>query len=286
MPVDMKGSGLVATSNYVFPYQEIFEFGNGALQVKSACNNVTMQNVIADVGYRVLEVKSGPVTSLLVERVTATGLTRGLLRIGNSSRGGIIRAVGAVGTVVDTDADMPCGFKFEDKASDFLLERVVARNFQQRLAPDKYWNGDGFSTERDNDGFIFRQCEAHDNSDGGFDLKSTNTRLEDCTASGNARNFRFWSSAKATTLTSINPVMRGGIGGKAHFGVYGASGTTVEITIDKVVARGPGPLFSVENGPVRIIVGDHDIQGVDKLLSTARGGTAQIFWKTGAPKTW
>lgn len=58
-----------------------------------------------------------------------------------------------------------------------------------------YWNGDGFVSEGNTVGLIFRRCIALNNEDGGFDLKQatgSTTILQDCVAVGNSRNFRFW----------------------------------------------------------------------------------------------
>lgn len=285
--VDMNGGTIRPNGNgWTFPFRSIRNFGNGAVQIAAPIDRLTIANLVADTGYRLLESRVGPTTNLLVERVTATNLTRGFLRIGGTCRDGVLRAVGAVGTVVTKETDLPCGFAFEGDAAGYLLEQVVARNFQMVRAPDQYWNGDGFSTERGNVDFVFRQCEAHDCTDGGFDLKSTRTRLEDCTGTGNGRNFRFWSPVTATRLTSISPVHRGGVGAAAHVGVYGGPDTVVEIQIDHLVARGSGSLFSVENGPVRIIVGSHDISDMTPSLRAVNGGVAEVIWKSGPPTGW
>src|SRR3546814_3867556 len=84
--------------------------------------------------------------------------------------------------------DLPVGIGFADTAHDFRVERCFMRHFQWKRRDNQYWNGDGFSTERGNARFQFRQCAAWDNSDGGFDLKSTETLLDDCTSGRNARN--------------------------------------------------------------------------------------------------
>ena len=65
---------------------------------------------------------------------------------------------------------------------------------------DKYWNGDGFSTENRCTGIVYTRCFAADNTDGGWDVKSEDPVLIDCVAIGNKRNFRFWSRPGPATL--------------------------------------------------------------------------------------
>src|SRR3546814_3808478 len=86
--------------------------------------------------------------------------------------------------------DLPVGIGFADTAHDFRVERCFMRHFQWKRRDNQYWNGGGFSTERGHARFLFCQCGAWDNSAGGFDLKSTESLLDDCTSGRNARNFR------------------------------------------------------------------------------------------------
>src|SRR3546814_9737605 len=83
--------------------------------------------------------------------------------------------------------NLPVGIGFADTAHDFRVERCSMRGFRWDRGEGKYWNGDGFSTERGNARIMFRQCAAWDNSDGGFDLKSTESLLDDCISGRNAR---------------------------------------------------------------------------------------------------
>src|SRR3546814_7214916 len=55
--------------------------------------------------------------------------------------------------------DLPVGIGFADTAHDFRVERCFMRHFQWKRRDNQYWNGDGFSTERGNARFLFRQCE-------------------------------------------------------------------------------------------------------------------------------
>ncbi|MEK3883346.1 cadherin-like beta sandwich domain-containing protein [Paenibacillus sp. PL2-23] len=66
-----------------------------------------------------------------------------------------------------------------------------------------YWNGDSFVSEWNADNITYNRCKAFDNTDGGWDVKATNTYLNDCVALGNKRGFRFWSTGEAVMNNCI-----------------------------------------------------------------------------------
>ena len=265
------------------------DIGNGLVRVAGPVTGLELRDIDVERVYRVLENTAAggedgdaSFTGLVMERVTARQVIRGLVRIRYDSHGGVIRDVSATGTVM-TD-NLPCGIAFSDTAHDFTLERCIMRGFRMQLPPQRYWNGDGFSTEKGNYGFRFLRCEAYDNTDGGFDLKSTGTFLDGCIAGGNKRNYRFWSTADAHVLTSLTPVHHGGIGDCAHIHVEGSTGATLHIAHLIVRSDTPQTLVSVENGPARIIIDSHDIVSPRGTPLFRGPAGAQLIWKTGAPK--
>lgn len=78
---------------------------------------------------------------------------------------------------------------------DFELIDCVSNNNYMEVKGG-YWNGDGFVAEWMSKNLKYTRCTALNNTDGGWDDKSTNPVLEDCVAIGNKRNFRFWSDYK------------------------------------------------------------------------------------------
>jgi hypothetical protein len=111
--------------------------------------------------------------------------------------------------------------------------------FRMVSRPGQYTNGDGIAAEWPVRNLQITNVEANDNSDAGFDLKSSQTRLDRLTASRNSRNYRFWGEASAGRLTSIDPR-------NAHVWV-GKRGT---VRIDHLVARSRNkvPLLRLEAG--------------------------------------
>lgn len=286
---DARGTeGRRADNGSILRSLRIGNVGNGLLRIDRPVANLRMEDVDVRGAYRVIEnlprrgLADASFVGLIVDDVRAVDLQRGFARIGSNSRGGRFSDIVASGTV--HNEDIPCGMMFEGRAHDFELRRCVMRGFRMNLPGTAYQNGDGFSTERGNYGFRFLNCEAYDNSDGGFDLKSTGTFLDGCISGGNKYNYRFWSPVQAHVLTSLTPV-RGPR--RAEFGHFSLTGEPpVEIHIARLVIRSsvPAPLFTVHRGRVRVVIDSHDIRtppGTPMLIGEGQG---DIVWRSGPPR--
>jgi len=274
------------------------DVGNGLVVLDRPTSGVVMDDVRVDGGYRVIENTgidraAAGVVGLRVSNVTATNLRRGFARIRYDSRDGIFSDVTASGVLTTGAHDLPCGIAIADDASDFRFERCTMRGFQWKRNDRQYWNGDGFSAERGNRRLVFRSCAAWDNSDGGFDLKASDSMLDDCISGRNARNYRLWSSINASRLTSIEPNKVGGIGDTVHFALMGAKapgGAPIVIRIAHLVVKSAHgwPIFDVHDGPVRIIIDSHDIQvpaGTQLIRPRGKGSVpGGIKWGGTPPK--
>ena len=246
------------------------DVGNGLFVIREPVHNVRIGDIRVQGGYRVIENTAAPdlvaagCVGLRVRGARASDLERSFARIRYDSHDGVIEDVSASGMLTTGATDLPVGIAFADTAHDFRIERCFMRGFQWKRRDTQYWNGDGFSTERGNARFLFRQCAAWDNSDGGFDLKSTETVLDDCISGRNARNFRLWTSMRATRLISLDPIKIGGTGDTNHFSIMAAQGASepLIIYIEHLTVKSDRgwPIFDVHNGPAKIIIGSHDIQ--------------------------
>lgn len=246
------------------------DVGNGLFVIREPVYDVQIADVRVAGGYRVIENSAAPdlvaagCVGLRVHGARASELERSFARIRYDSHDGVIEDVSASGVLATGATDLPVGIAFADTAHDFRIERCFMRGFQWKRRDNQYWNGDGFSTERGNARVLFRQCAAWDNSDGGFDLKSTETTLDDCVSGRNARNFRLWSSMRATRLISLDPVKIGGTGDTNHFSIMAPKGASAPLvlTIEHLVVKSDRgwPIFDVHDGPAKIIIGSHDIQ--------------------------
>lgn len=274
------------------------DVGNGLVVFDRPVRGVTIDHVRVDGAYRVIENRGfdgapASIIGLRVTGVTAINLRRGFARIRYASRDGVFADVSASGTLSTGAHDLPVGIALDDEAADFRFERCTMRGFRWRRKDDQYWNGDGFSAERDNRRLLFRQCAAWDNSDGGFDLKAADSVLDDCVAGRNGRNFRLWSSIRATRLTSIDPVKIGGIGDTVHLAVMGPKSpdaAPIEIRIAHLSVKSARrwPVFDVHDGPVRIVIDAHDIDvpaGTQLVRLRGKGSVpGGIRWGGRAPK--
>lgn len=272
------------------------DVGNGLFVIRDSVRGVQIADIEVAGGYRVIENSSVPraagadCVGLRVRGARAADLRRSFARIRYASHDGVIEDVTASGTLTTGAHDLPVGIGFQDTAHDFRLERCTMRGFRWKRGDNKYWNGDGFSTERGNARFVFKQCAAWDNSDGGFDLKSSETLLDDCTSGRNARNFRLWSSIRATRLTSVNPQKIGGIGDTNHFAIMAAQGVRepLVIRIEHLAVKSDKawPIFDVHDGPAHIIIGSHDIQvppGTPLVRPRGKGSVPGGISFAGAP---
>lgn len=90
-----------------------------------------------------------------------------------------------------------------------------------RMIGKGYLNGDGIAVERGVDGLLIERVHASDNSDGGFDIKSKNTRIDQTVAERNGVNYRFWGDIKAGYIVSRNAR-------QAHVGLYKGGNIQIE----------------------------------------------------------
>jgi hypothetical protein len=171
--------------------------------------------------------------------------------------------------------NMPFGFEVT-AARTVLVENSSFDGFQWTAAPNRYWNGDGITIEKDVAGAQFRGVSANNNSDAGFDVRPF-AILSDVSAAGNCRNFRFWSGADAGTLTTGDSVKRGGISSCSGIWLNGSSaGPRPRLHVARLVVRmrNPGTIIEVETGPADIRIDHCDIQ--------APAGTRMIEFDKGA----
>jgi hypothetical protein len=284
VPVAAQGEPVyVVRSGAVYRGVRARDVGNGLFLIREPVRHLQIAGVTVAGGYRVIENTAAPglagadCVGLRVSGVKASDLERSFARIRYDSHDGVIEDVSASGMMTTGAKDLPVGIAFAGTAHDFRIERCVMRGFRWQRKAKQYWNGDGFSTERGNARFLFRQCAAWDNSDGGFDLKSTETVLDNCVSGRNARNFRLWSSIRATRLLSLDPVKVGGTGDTNHFSIMApkGAGEPLVIHIEHLVVKSDRgwPIFDVHDGPARIVVGTHDIQvPAGTPLVRSRGG--------------
>lgn len=256
------------------------EFGvarrNGLIKITRPTRGIVVRDVVAEDGYRVLDVftREAGLFDSTVERVRVTGAIRGFARIRADSRNVTFRDIDVTfRSELAQPGELPVGIGLEDSAEDVLIERTVVRGARMVRIPDKYTNGDGYSTERGNRRITFRQAEAYDASDGGFDLKSTETRLEDTVAGGNGRNYRLWRTGAGTTVISRDPT-------KAH--IWLGKGAHWRIRRLVVRSRTRAPVIQVSPGAT-LLIDSHDVQVPAGTRIVAGDGGGRVDWGPQGP---
>lgn len=162
------------------------------------------------------------VRNLDISNLTVTNTLREGIRIQGDVNGVTVKNFSLKQAATPTIApDLPTGIAIH-KGTNIQISDGTASGFQ--MVTTGYPNGDGISAEGAVSNLTISRVKASDNSDGGFDLKSSNTALYDLTAERNYRNYRFWSSVKAGTLTSVDP-------SNAH--VWAGSGA--DVVIDNLI---------------------------------------------------
>jgi len=109
---------------------------------------------------------------------------------------------------------------------DIVFQDVVSRNsYHEAAEGNSYWNGDGFTAERDSRDITFLRSKAFDSTDGGFDDKSEGPAYIDTVAFGNKRNYRVWSHRDAQYFNVVggHSFRRGGSGNSVGLHVAGSA---------------------------------------------------------------
>lgn len=279
------GEGLRAKSDMIVRNCHFLDLGNGAVRINAPTNNLAIEDCDGSNLYRFLEdtasTSSNPahLSNFSLRRSIAREIDHGMTRIRYGSHHGVIEDVVAYGSA---QCDPYCvGFQLDGEAHDIGYSRVQAHGFKETGRPaGNYWNGDGFSDERGNYAIRYLACTATGCTDGGFDLKSSDMYLEDCTATANKRNFRLWSSGLLRGCRSENPQHYGGTGTPAHFSFHGAIGRFVlERPIVRAAASNTAPVFLIETDvPLTLEIRDADIDAQGAPLFKIWGPQPVINW--------
>src|SRR6478672_4289832 len=275
-----RGRGIVLTGDVSWP-----DFTHAAVVYSTPDDDVvTLRGSVpnASIGpfavrdsYRALDVSR----SATVGRLAVSGVQAEVT-------GGCIRAHADVVVVRNAHFVMSGGPQSGSVNMPFGLEVIAAKTvsiedssfdgFQWRTSRDHYWNGDGITIERDVAGVQFRHVSANGNTDAGFDVRPY-ALMSDVSASGNCRNFRFWSGGDVGTLTTGDAIKRGGTSACSGIWLNGSQdGPRPTLRIRKLVVRmtRPAMIVEVETGPADIRIDECDIE--------APAGTTMVTFEKGA----
>jgi hypothetical protein len=214
--------------------------GDAAVTLKGFVSNRVIGPLQVAGEYRAIEsTKTLQAQNLTIRNLVATNLQRGGIRLRGAIDGAQVTNFRLeMRSQPQFGKELPIGIHVES-GNRITISDGVVRGFQMVRVPGNYTNGDGIAAERKVHDLTIRGVVASDNSDAGFDLKSSGTKLDQLRAERNGRNYRFWDTVDAGTLTSVNP-------GNAH--VWAAKGANVRIGRLIASADRPATLVLAEGG--------------------------------------
>ncbi|MEO5774016.1 MAG: hypothetical protein ABIQ32_07860 [Sphingomicrobium sp.] len=261
---------------------------NGAVTLRGALHDVTIGPVRIHNAYRAVRAASSAVLS----RITIRDLDA---RVGRSC----IALSGDRLVIRDTQCVMTGGPQHERRNMPFglhvsggrglIVENSRFDKFQWAGPDDRYWNGDGVTIEQGVSGARLRNVSANGNTDAGFDIKPP-ARLDRTFASDNCRNYRFWNSIEAGTLTAGDVRKRGGVSSCAAIWIHGSDSAPPRVHIASLVVRmkRPGTIMIIEDGPAQVFLDSCDISAPARttLVHSRHPGTRLRLGPGCAPGQW
>ncbi len=245
---------------------------NGVFVIKGAVSGLTIGPVAVAGAYRAIESADGSSASdLNIVGFTATDIQRDGIRLRNASSTTISDFRIAMRDTPQSGTNLPQGIALY--AGDGITVRDGSvSGFRMDSVPGKYPNGDGVAAERAVANLTIERVVSSNNSDAGFDLKSSGTVLNDLVAEDNHRGFRLWGSARAGTLTSNN---------SRSAAFWFGQGASVTIDHVNVTSHTSAPVFMIE-GASSVIVNSCTLNVPEgtKLVMGA-GSAAQVTLGTG-----
>jgi hypothetical protein len=191
---------------------------------------------------RVIETERGAmVRNLLVSDCKVVGIVRGFARFRDLTDA-TFRNLELDAANMDGGGKNVCQLFSLVSGENVLFENVTMRNAMNLPPPPKqgkepgYVQGDGIVCERKTSNVTIRNCHASNMGDGGFDLKTTNVTMEDCTTDSCKFGARIWAEGSNVIRRCDfrNPVTR-----NKTMGACVQAGGTLEI-LDTRMQAGPG----------------------------------------------
>lgn len=190
---------------------------------------------------RVIETDKGAtLRNVVVEDCRAIGIVRGFARF-RDLNDATLRNLDLDADHLDAGGENVCQLISLESGDNVRFENIAVRNaVNQNIKTDDgkpgYVQGDGIVCERKTRNIVLRNCHGSGMGDGAFDIKSTDTLIEDCTTDSCKYGVRIWSESNNVIrrCSFRNPQSRGNIKGACI-----QVGGTLEI-IDTALQAGPG----------------------------------------------
>lgn len=245
-PAARQSSWSVAESGKRIGRGEIADSPIG-IEERDGVRDFQVRNVVQKAGRAFLSPLAGPatMTGVTVENVDAT-CSRRCIYVRGDSGDWAIRRFRLVGSSDDTPYG--AGIAIKDTAHDILIENGAISHWRAKT-PAGYPNADGIAAERGVRRLTIRNVTVRDVTDGAFDLKSSETVLDNVTGRNARYTLRAWAEIRAGTITSIDPE-------GAHIQ---ASSATTDLVVDRLIAVGAAPLVKSLNPAARVVIKSCDL---------------------------
>lgn len=190
---------------------------------------------------RIIETERGAMLrNLLVSDCRVVGIVRGFARFRDLTDA-TFRNLELDAANMDGGGKNVCQLIALSSGENVLFEDITLRNAINQPPPKEgkepgYVQGDGIVCERKTSNVTVRNCHASNMGDGGFDLKTTNVTMEDCTTDSCKFGARIWAAGSNVIRRCDfrNPVSR-----NDTMGACVQAGGTLQI-IDTRMQAGPG----------------------------------------------
>jgi hypothetical protein len=254
---------------------------NNCFRITEDVADIRIEGVTADNVHYLLDdlatkgARRASIHGLVLRDARVDGFAKGVARLQYDSSGILIEDVYADSRQID-GANFAIGIHLLGTVHDVVVRNVTIGNILDTT--NRYWNGDGFATERGVYNVLFKNTSAFNNSDAGYDLKSRSTKLVGTLAEGNTRNYRFWADdTLAENLSGTNPEYHGGSNTVAN--VWIQSGASVVIRKPTFIHEDPEELLFDLRGTARLkLFGLETAQGASSPTSAG-----QQFHLRGSP---
>lgn len=262
-----------AASNLVFQNMGFTNVGS-AVRAGADVKNITVQHMTGNnVGIFFEDMASGAnktatVTGLVLEDITVKGYSKGVVRLQYDSHD--VRMSHLVGDSQGQDdpEKIAVGIHLDGTTHNVTISDSSMSN---AISAGKYFNGDGYATERGVYDVTFLRARASGNADGGFDIKSTTTTLRDTMADGNGRNYRFWGGVTMINGTALDPHTQGGVGGQEQVQI--TKGANVKIIGGLLSDSGSITQVLLNEGGTASVVGTQIVHASGGRLTVGPGTT-------------
>jgi hypothetical protein len=174
----------------------------------------------------------------VLRNIVGTGFSKSAIRIRGDSHDVLLEDI-TLNSGRQDGANFATGVECNETAHDIIMRRVTVMNCHDthNSNPNRFWNADGFASERGNYNIHREDCASSGHTDAGYDDKGANITNINCTASGNKVNYKFWGpSTVNVNCLALNPKWRGGVGGQMQYYVYG--GNAPDMSGADVLIRG------------------------------------------------